>query len=229
MEEERLSKVIARAGVASRRKAEELIFGGKVKVNGEVVRVPQTKVSFDKDKIEIAGQKIAGEESKVYYVLNKPKGFICSHEGRKRVYDLLPDAERIFSIGRLDRDTTGLLLFTNDGHFAQQVIHPSANISKEYLVKVKCEVMDEHLKAVSKGTLIEGKWIRPVRVTKVRKGTLKVVVKEGKKREVRLLVENAGMPIFELSRIRIGGLTLPKLKEGAFRKMTDKEKRALFS
>lgn len=229
MSEERLSKVIARAGISSRRKAEELIFEGKVKVNGQVIRVPQTKVSFDKDKIEVAGQKLCGEESKVYYVLNKPKGFICSHEGKKRVYDLLPDSERIFSIGRLDRDTKGLLLFTNDGHFAQSVIHPSANITKEYVVKVRSEVMDEHLKTISKGTLIEGKWIKPVRVTKVRKGTIKVIVKEGKKREVRLLVENAGLDIYELTRIRIGGLSLPKLKEGAFRKMTDKEKRALFS
>ncbi|MCH9614732.1 MAG: Ribosomal large subunit pseudouridine synthase B [Chlamydiia bacterium] len=229
MIEERLSKVIARAGVTSRRKAEELIFAGKVKVNGKKILVPQTKVALPRDRIEVDGYTLAKEESKVYYVLNKPKGFICSHEGRKRVYDLLPDTERIFSIGRLDRDTKGLLLFTNDGHFAQEVIHPSANISKEYLVKVNSEVMDEHLKAVSKGTLIEGKWIRPVRVSKVRKGTLKVVVKEGKKREVRLLVENAGLTIYELSRIRIGGLALPKLKEGTFRPMTEKEKRAIFS
>ncbi len=232
MEKQRLSKVLASAGVASRRTSEEIIFKGKVKVNGVVAKLPQTLVSLDTDDIRIDGVPIKSVESKVYYILNKPRNFICSNlrVGEKKiVLDLFADInKRLFTIGRLDRDTTGLLLVTNDGHFAQKVIHPSSNIVKEYLVKTGHEIEDEHLKRISKGTLIEGVWIKPRSVKKVRKGTLKVCVREGKKREVRLLVQNAGLKILELKRIRIGGLCLGNLTEKTWREMTEKEKLAIF-
>jgi 23S rRNA pseudouridine2605 synthase len=231
-DKKRLSKALSAAGVASRRACEELIFQGRVKVNGSVVLVPQTMVSWETDEILVDGQRIQSEEKKVYFILNKPHGFICSNTriGSKRlVIDLFAGLPyRLFTIGRLDRDTTGLLLLTNDGHFANKVIHPSSNVSKEYLVKTNQEITDVHLKAISKGCRIENVHIRPVRVVKVRKGTLKVTVKEGKKREVRLLVQNAGLEILELSRIRIGGLTLGPLSEGMFREMTDSEKEIIF-
>lgn len=232
MEKKRLSKALAAAGIASRRAAEELIFEGRIKVNGVVVKVPQTLVSWEEDEIRVDEMPVRGEESKAYFILNKPHGYVCSNKPlgtKKLVVDLFrPLNLRLFTIGRLDRDTTGLLLVTNDGHFANKVIHPSSNISKEYLVKTSYEITDEHLKKISKGSFIEGGWVKPVRVQKVRKGTLKVVVKEGKKREVRLLVQNAGLDILELSRIRIGGLHLGDLDEGMFRELTEIEKKQIF-
>lgn len=233
MESKRLSKALAAAGVASRRACEELIFAGKVTVNGKVIKVPQTLVSWGQDRICVDGKEVRAEEKKVYYILNKPKGCICSNkrEGTKRlVVDLFAgEQNRLFTIGRLDRDTTGLLLVTNDGHFAQKVIHPSRNIAKEYLVKTSEEISHEMLTKISKGTLIEGVWIKPYKVQKMRKGTLKVVVKEGKKREVRLLVQNAGLEILSLSRIRIGELRLGNLPEGKWREMSESEKASLFN
>ncbi len=228
----RLSKALAAAGVASRRACEELIFNGKVKVNGKVVVVPQTLVSWEDDTIHVHGRLLANEEPKVYYVLNKPTGYICSNKRvgtKKIVTDLFePLATRLFTIGRLDRDTTGLILVTNDGHFAQKVIHPSSNIQKEYLVKVKNEISHDELVTISRGTEVEGCWVKPVRVVKARRGTLKVVVMEGKKREVRLLVERAGLEILSLERIRIGGLTLGKLPIGNWRSLTEKDREKLF-
>jgi 23S rRNA pseudouridine2605 synthase len=120
-------------------------------------------------------------------------------------------------------------LVTNDGHFANKVIHPSSNLSKEYIVKTGQEISHEHLLAISKGALVEDTWIRPVKIAKIRKGTLKVVVKEGKKREVRILVESAGLTIVSLSRVRIGGLLLGDLAEGKYRELSDTEKHILFS
>lgn len=229
----RLSKILAQCGVASRRACEKLIFDGKVTVNGSIIVEPQTHVSVAEDDIRVDGHKVRKQEDKKYFILNKPHGYTCSHTriGRKKlVYDIFErESERLFTVGRLDRDTTGLLLVTNDGHFANQVIHPRANISKEYVVKTTSEITDEHLKRIGKGTLIEGIWIKPQKVTKVRKGTLKIVVKEGKKREVRLLVQNAGLDILSLARTRIGGLRLGDLPEGAYREMSEVEKEILFN
>ncbi len=228
----RLSKALAAAGVASRRAAEEIIFAGRVKVNGSVVMIPQTLVNWEEDTILVDEAPLRGEERKVYFILHKPHGYICSNTrigSKKLVTDLFTHLNlRLFTVGRLDRDTTGLLLVTNDGHFANKVIHPSSNIAKEYLVKASQEITDVHLKTISKGIYVEGSFVRPVRVEKVRKGTLKVVVKEGKKREVRLMVQEAGLDILELSRIRIGGLRLGSLPEGTFREMTESEKKELF-
>lgn len=228
----RLSKVLASAGVASRRECERLIFDGRVTVNGKVVIVPQTLVSLASDKISVSGEPIKRVEEKVYYILNKPTGYICSSKRigtKKIILDLFePLQHRLFTIGRLDRDTSGLILVTNDGHFANKVIHPSANLTKEYLVKTYQEITHEHLESISEGANVEGTWIRPVKVTKVRKGTLKICVKEGRKREVRVLVEKAQLQIIELKRIRIGGLLLGTLPLGTFKPMTESEKAQIF-
>ncbi|NGX50966.1 MAG: Ribosomal large subunit pseudouridine synthase B [Chlamydiae bacterium] len=229
----RLSKVLAAAGVASRRGSEKLIFDGKVRVNDMVITIPQTLVDPDSDRILVDDHPIKSREEKVYYILNKPRGYTCSNTriGRKKlVIDLFEGMQkRLFTIGRLDRDTTGLLLITNDGHFAQDVIHPSNNLTKEYLVKTKQEITHEHLQALSKGTLIEGKWIKPIKVKKMRRGTIKVGVREGKKREVRLMVQNAGLDLLTLSRIRIGGLKLGALDEGEWRELSKIERKLIFS
>lgn len=231
MEKKRLAKVLAAAGIGSRRTCEQFIFDGKVSVNGEIITLPQTLVDLAADDVRFEDQQIFVEQEKVAYILNKPFGYICSNqpmERKKLVIDLFPREQRLFSVGRLDRDTTGLLIVTNDGHFAQQVIHPSFNIEKEYLVKTVQEITHDHLVRISKGGMVEGMFVQPVRCQKVRRGTLKIVVKEGKKREVRALVQKAGLSIESLSRIRIGGLVLGPLPEGTFREMTDREKESIF-
>jgi 23S rRNA pseudouridine2605 synthase len=230
---QRLSKVLAAAGVASRRQCEELIFDGLVTVNGVITLLPQTLVSLEEDSIYVEKTKISAKEKKLYFLLNKPKGYICSNArvGTKKIVRDLFGAvsERLFTVGRLDRETTGLLIVTNDGHFANKVIHPSSNITKEYLVKTQNEPFHDQLVQISNGVDIDGDWVKPIKVTKVRKGTLKIVIKEGKKREVRLLVGQTGLEILELKRIRIGGLLLGDIPEGSSREMSEAEKQAIFS
>lgn len=228
----RLSKVMAAAGVASRRACEELIFAGKVKVNGVKTLLPQTMVD-ENDKITVNAESISAKaESKVYFMLNKPAGYICSAKGTsssKLVLDLFETIEeRLFTVGRLDKETEGLLLVTNDGHFANQVIHPSSNLPKEYLAKTDKEITHEHLTAISNGALVEGSFVKPAKVAKVRKGTVKVTVTEGKKHEVRILLESAGLKVLELTRIRIGGLHLGSLPLGHWRAMSEQERDSIF-
>lgn len=228
---QRLSKFMASAGVASRRACEELIFAGRVTVNGEVVKLPQTQVNGQED-IVVDGTSIGSKQKKVYFILNKPKGYVCSAKGSsstKLVLSLFSNVkERLFTVGRLDKDTEGLLIVTNDGHFANSVIHPSKNIQKEYVAKTNNELSPEHLKAIANGTLVEGCFVKPLKVTKVRKGTIKIVIGEGKKREVRMLLEAAGLKVLELTRIRIGNLTLGLLPIGAYREMTPREMELIF-
>lgn len=224
---------MAAAGVASRRACEELIFRGKVMVNGETALLPQTMVD-ENDVITFNGQPISRDVEKLYFMLNKPPGYLCTAlktgKNSKIVLDLFNEdvKERLFTVGRLDQYTTGLLIVTNDGHFANRVIHPSSNIVKEYLVKTDQEITPEHLIAISNGTLVEGVFVKPQRVTKVRRGTLKIVVTEGKKREVRLLLAAAGLEAKELSRIRIGALQLGALPLGSWRPLTEREQQLIF-
>lgn len=229
MSPQRLSKILAQSGVASRRKAEELIFDGKVKVNGEIVKIPQTLVDPEKDKIAVSGKPV-GLEKKLYFVLNKPKGYLCTSidaDPEKSVLSLIDEDERLFTVGRLDKDTEGLLIVTNDGHFANDIIHPSKNIEKEYLVKVAAEITHENLVVLSKGAFIDGDFVKPLKVTKVRGGTFKIVIAEGKKREVRLLCDNLGLKVIHLKRIRIGALVLGSLEPGEYREMNENDKKAV--
>lgn len=232
MEQKRLSKALAAAGIASRRACEQLIFDGRVKVNGQVIRIPQTPVNWSQDEIAVDEERVSKEEAKQYFLLNKPAGFICSNTrpGRQKiVIDLFPpDSARLFTVGRLDKETKGLLLVTNDGHFANQVIHPSSNIIKEYLVKTAQEIRASHLETLSKGARVDRKWVKPKSVKKVRDGTVRICIKEGKKHEVRILAERAGLDIVELKRIRIGSLVLGSLKEGKYRILNTRDRDLLF-
>lgn len=224
---QRLSKALAAAGVASRRASEELIAQGLVLVNGEIVRVPQTLVDLDKDIISCDGARLK-REPKRYYLLHKPVGYTSTNapmKSKRRVVDLIGEQDcRLFTIGRLDRDTSGLIILTNDGHFANRVMHPSSQIPKEYLVKVNKEVLHTHLIAMSEGAVVEGVHVKPISVTKVRNGTIKIVICDGRKREVRILAQEAGLEVISLTRIRIGGLVLGNLEPGQWRHLTDKEK-----
>ncbi len=228
MASQRLSKILAQAGIASRRAAEELIFQGEVAVNGKTVLVPQTMVDIEKDIITCDGKKIKLEQ-KIYIILHKPAGYICTNAPcKKRAIDLVgPINARLYTVGRLDKETSGLIIITNDGHFANDVMHPSKRIQKEYLVKVDKEIQHEHLVAISDGMWIEGSYVKPLSVNKVRKGTLKIVVCDGRKREVRRLMEKAGFETLSLKRIRIGGLVLGTLPEGHSRELTERERNLL--
>lgn len=227
----RLSKYLSNSGFASRRACEQIILDKRVKVNGAVVSLPQFKVG-ENDEIRIDDLPLKQQEKKYYLMLNKPRGFVCSHARKnkeKLVYDLTSEIPaRLFTLGRLDKDTSGLILLTNDGSFSNKVIHPSQNISKEYLVKTSSEITADHLKTLSKGCSIQGKWIVPKSVKKVRRGTLKIVVKEGVKHEVRELMAHAKLNILELKRIRIGGLKLGSLKEGYFQILEEKHLEQIF-
>lgn len=224
----RLSKALAAAGIASRRACEELIFSGKVSVNGEIITLPQLLVDPASDVIVASGKKIQPEEKKVYFLLNKPMGYICTtvekQGGAKRVLDLFAHLpHRLFTAGRLDQETTGLIVVTNDGTFANRLIHPSFNNSKEYLAKVDQEITFEHLQALSAGVQIERSFVKPLAVKKVRRGTVKIVVAEGKKHEVRTFLAAAGLTVRELTRLRIGPLLLGSLLPGQYREMTPHE------
>ncbi len=232
MESKRLSKALAAAGIASRRACEEIIFAGRVKVNGQVIKVPQTQVDWQADRIHVDEVLVTAEQKKVYYMLNKPAGYLCTNmrPGKKPiVLDLFPDSERLFTVGRLDKDTTGLLLVTNDGHFANEVIHPSSNIIKEYLVKTLQEIEGHHLETLAEGARVDNKWVKPVSVTKVRRGNFKICVKEGKKHEVRIIAERAKLKIVELTRIRIGGLVLAQLPVGEYRTLSKQDRDCILS
>lgn len=225
--EKRLTQVLQHAGVASRRKAEALIFEGKVRVNGRYVLVPQTIVNTLRDRVDVNGQPV-NEEKKHYFLFHKPKHVLCSHVKYSKKTVLVIDyfaqiSSRLFTAGRLDKESTGLMVVTNDGAFAHALMHPSFGITKEYLVKTREEVTDEHLKKMSAGIHIENTLVQPVEIRKVRNGTFKIVLQEGKKHEVRLLVAAANLNLLELKRIRIGPFNLDSLPVGAFRSLSRAE------
>ncbi|MBF5050534.1 putative RNA pseudouridine synthase [Candidatus Clavichlamydia salmonicola] len=220
----RLNKFLATSGVASRRWCDEAILEGEVTVNGYRVMLPQTLVDPSVDKICFRRKQVR-QEDLVYFLLHKPFNYVCSaarlFTGTKLVTDIFKHLPyRLFNVGRLDKETTGLILMTNDGLFANKAIHPSYNITKEYLLKVRQDITDTHLKKLTAGTFVEGVFVKPVSVKKVRKGTLKITVKEGKKHEIRILAAHASLDLLELVRIRIGSLVLGSLKPGEYRPLT---------
>lgn len=223
---QRLSKILAERGISSRRGAEKIIEEKRVRVNGVLIKKPLFFVDEENDRITVDDNPIPSKEKKMYLLLNKPKGYLCTNEliNKKRVIDLFRELPyRLFTVGRLDKETSGLLIVTNDGIFANKIMHPSSNIEKEYLAKVANEISHEDLIKISEGTYVEGSFVKPAFVKKVRRGTLKVIVKEGKKHEVRLLIQNTGLKILELKRIRIGPLLLGKMKEGTYRPLKQQE------
>ncbi|MBU8907173.1 pseudouridine synthase [Desertibacillus haloalkaliphilus] len=224
---ERLQKVIAQAGVTSRRKAEVLIQEGKVKVNGQVVRELGVKVTPNKDEIEVNGVPIDREEP-VYFLLYKPTGVLSSvsdDRGRKVVTDFLEVEQRVFPVGRLDYDTSGLLLLTNDGEFANQLMHPTFKIDKEYIAKVKGIPERTALKKLEKGIELEDGKTAPARIKFIsgnrKKDTaiIQITIHEGRNRQVRRMFEAIGHPVQKLKRERYGSLDLRGLNPGDVREL----------
>ncbi len=234
---ERLQKVIAKSGVASRRKAEELIIEGKVKVNGNIVTELGTKVS-DKDKIEV-NNKIIEKEVKEYYLLNKPRGVVTTttdDKNRKTVIDLIPTNARIYPVGRLDYDTTGALLLTNDGDFANILMHPKHEIEKVYVAKIKGIIKGEQINKLKDGVEIEEDvFVKAVRV-KLKKSDIKtntsmiqITITEGKNHQVKRMFEAVGFEVIKLKREKIAFFDLKDLASGEYRKLTPKEVSKVYS
>ncbi len=233
---ERLQKVIANSGICSRRKAEELITAGKVVVNGEIVTELGTKVT-DKDEIVVDGKLIETEE-KEYYLLNKPRGVVTTvkdDKGRKTVVDLIDTDKRIYPIGRLDYDTTGVLLLTNDGEFANLIMHPKSEIDKVYLAKVEGIATGTHVKELENGIEVEGIKLSSSRVKVKRidrdreESFVEITIHEGKNHQVKKMLESVGLPVIKLTRERVAFLTVDKLKSGEYRKLNPKEVHQLYS
>ncbi len=233
---ERLQKVIAKAGIASRRHAEELILEGRVQVNGAVVTQLGTKVDSDKDFIKVNGKRIQVEPHKIYLLLNKPRGYITSvhdPEGRPTVMDLISDVrERVYPIGRLDYDSEGLLLLTNDGDLAEGLMHPRSGINKTYWVKVKGHLTEEKIMKLAKGGIsLPGGKSAPGRVRPLRKTTehdwVEMVLHEGKRRQIRLMIEKIGHDVLKLKRVGYAFLELGDLAPGDYRRLTPAEVKGL--
>ncbi|NMO96936.1 pseudouridine synthase [Paenibacillus lemnae] len=229
---ERLQKIMAQAGIASRRKCEELILGGKVQVNGETVTALGTKADPDEDMITVMGKPIKNEK-KVYVVLNKPKGVITSAsdpEGRKIVSDYLKGVkERVYPIGRLDYDTEGLLLLTNDGEFANLLSHPKYHVPKTYLATVKGVPHGSELDKLRQGVMLDDGMTSPAEVEYKdvdpdnKQAVISITIHEGRNRQVRRMFDAISHPVIRLKRISYGDLLLQNLKRGVYRHLTPDE------
>lgn len=228
--EERLQKFMASCGVASRRKCEELILDGKVKVNNQIIRELGTKINPSIDKVEVNGVLIKPEERKIYIALNKPVGYITTvkdEKNRKTVLDLVNVEERIYPIGRLDYNTSGLLLLTNDGDVYNRVIHPRQSINKVYIALVKGHINDIKIELFAKGIDIGGYITAPAKIKIIKKfeksTKVEITIHEGKNRQVRRMCEKIENPVIELKRIKVGEIELEGLDIGKWRHLSEKE------
>ena len=234
--QERLQKILAKAGVASRRGAEELIRQGKVTVDGRVVTEMGTKVDPEIQDIECDGVGLTSQEKKVYILLHKPTGYLSTvddPQGRPIVTDLLKNIkERVYPVGRLDLDTDGALLFTNDGELAQKILHPSHEVNKTYVAKVKGLPGRKKLDALSRGIELEGRktWPASIKVlkTEAHSAVIQIIIHEGRKRQVRKMFEAIGHPVLELKRIAYGQLELGGLEPGKYRFLTPADIKFIF-
>jgi 23S rRNA pseudouridine2605 synthase len=228
-EGERLQKVLARAGFGSRRVCEILIDEGRVSVNGEVAELGR-RVDVSHDAVEVNGVPVGVLPGLVYYLLNKPAGVVTTAvdpEGRPTVVGLVPETPRVFPVGRLDAATEGLLILTNDGVLAQLLSHPSHGVEKEYLVEVEGVPSSAAVRSLREGVVLEDGKTSPARVSLVAPGVLKIVIHEGRNRQVRRMCETVGHPVVRLVRTRIGPVTDRQLRPGHWRELEIDEVRGL--
>ena len=226
----RINKYLAECGVASRRSSDEIIAEGRVKVNGKIVK-QGTEINEYADSITVDGKKVSLAKKYEYYVMNKPKGYVCTvkdDKGRKTVMDLMPkNTARLFPVGRLDYDSEGMLIFTNDGDLANRLTHPSNEIPKTYLVKTEGETPDKAVEKIRNGVMVDGKMTKKcsVKVIETCKNYTKlhVTITEGRNREIRKMFESVGKNVDFLKRIKIGDLPLRGLNRGEVRKLTAEE------
>ena len=226
---ERLQKVLARAGIGSRRTCEELIAEGRVTVNGAVADLGR-RVDVEHDLVELDGAAIGVRPDLVYYLLNKPPGVVTTADdpqGRPTVVGLVPDEPRVFPVGRLDVETEGLLVLTNDGELTHRLTHPSFGVDKEYLAHVNGQPTRAELRRLREGVELDDGLTAPAQVSMPTPGLLRIVLHEGRNRQVRRMCEAIGHPVQRLVRSRIGPITDRKLKPGSWRELTVDEVRAL--
>jgi len=228
----RINKFLSQCNLGSRRSVEKLILNGEIKVNGQVTKDLSTQVNPEKDKVEHNSKEIGlKKKENIYIMLNKPKGYLVSTKddfNRKLIYDLLPDFEtNLFYIGRLDYMSEGLLLLTNDGDFAEKVIHPKYKLPKVYKVKIKGKIADEDIDKLRTGVTINGRKTKPaiVYVNNVKNNstTLKMTIFEGRKRQIRYMLKSVGSEVTELKRLQIGNVKLNKLPVGMWRMLKPSE------
>ncbi len=227
----RLHKFLSRAGICSRRQGEIYIKDGRVKVNNRVVTEVGTKVDAENDRVEVDGKLIETIQTPVYIVLNKPRGYVtsCSHPGEKIVLDLIDIPERIYPVGRLDKDSSGLLILTNDGRLHHRLSHPSFDHEKEYDVVLTKPILEGALRRMAEGLPMMGTKTRPAKIKRVSSKRFRIVLKEGKNRQVRRMVRKVGSQVARLQRIRVSNITIGGLAEGKWRFLTEKETTALLN
>lgn len=226
---ERLQKVLAAAGVASRRHVEEMVRDGRVRVNGRPARIGQ-RVDPDVDTVDVDGAPVSLRSDLVYYLLNKPRGVVSTAadpQGRPTVLDGLPAEPRVYPVGRLDMDSEGLILLTNDGDLARRIMHPSGGCEKEYLAAVEGRIEPGSVRALREGVELADGPSAPARVSSPQRGALRIVLTEGRNRQVRRMCAAVGLTVTRLVRTRIGPLRDTRLRPGEWRELTQAELRSL--
>lgn len=231
--EERLQKILSQAGVGSRRKCEKFILDGRVAVNGNTVTELGTKADPDKDKIYFDNKPVSVDEKRLYLIMNKPEGYTCTREDphvEHTVMELLSDIDDyVYPVGRLDEDTTGLLIFTNDGDFAQLLMHPSHLVEKTYVARVKGKLNKDSMRALERGIELKDGLTAPARARLLSYDAsrdlakVELTIREGRNRQVRRMFSALGHHVVELTRVRVGELELGRLAEGRYRHLTKKE------
>ena len=221
----RLQKYLSEAGACSRRRGEAHILAGDVTVNGKVVTLLGTKVDPDRDRVMLKGMPVERSGRLIYVMLNKPEGIVtsCDHRGDPIVTDLVDLPQRLFPVGRLDKDSTGLLVLTNDGRIHHRLSHPSFDHEKEYDVTVLKPMADEQLALMEKGMPLSGSRTRPARVDRLSGRRFRIVLQEGRNRQIRRMVKQLGNRVVRLKRIRVADLKLGSLAKGSWRHLTEAE------
>lgn len=225
----RLQKYLADAGVCSRRAGENLIREGRVSVNGETVTQLGTKIDPETDRVAVDGATIGSVAKRIYIALNKPKGYVssCKHPGEQVVVDLIDLPTRLFPVGRLDKESVGLLLLTNDGRLHHQLSHPGFDHEKEYDVSLLRPVSDADLRQMAMGIVLKGRRTRPAVVKRLSGRRFRIILKEGRNRQIRRMVRHLGHHVNRLKRIRVANVQLGKLPPGAWRYLTEAETKQL--
>ena len=227
----RLQKFLSAAGICSRRKGETLILAGKVSVNGERVTVLGTRIDPETDKVLVDGRPAALKTAHVYIALHKPEGYVtsCDHPGEKIVLDLVDVESRLFPVGRLDKESSGLLLLTDDGRIHHRLSHPSFDHEKEYEVAVAKPLTEGVLKKLAQGVRLRGKMTRGARVARVAADRFRITLQEGRNRQIRRMVSKVGHQVLTLRRLRVAHIRLGNLKKGHWRYLSDTEKERLLA